>query len=472
MVETRSGLKTAPKQIGFKTVAKKGKSLPFGTSVRQVVGALTATLGPAVGNAIGNAMKSVQNPFVSSRPAPQTPHGANSLSRKRKWGSSTAKYVGKFKQNPRKKAGQGPIAKSLKSGYHVTKEVYGNVTDPHCGYIGHNTMDYEVLSRVISGAIQRKLFQKAGITLSSRVMEMPLIASGVSGPSAFFINHLWTDPSTGNIDDYIYEIPDNTDLTALVQNNTPLRQQIFEYVSALSTGQFQKELTEIRLYERVATLPLDERRLRARIDMTKEILNIVVKSKLRIQNRTKGDTTGADQSADRVDNVPVDGKLYTFKNAHPKLNSRTCNNADLLARFNTMPIDGIILARSGRNYTEELKEPPNPKFFSNCVGSSKVFLNPGDIKDCSISNVYKGKYSNLMLKLRAAMTTGFTQTYNVPGKCQLVCLEEMIRSISSNDITLVYERNIEIGAWFKSTHPKYTFTTELIVPDAKNDIPS
>lgn len=408
------------------------------------------------------------------RPAPITPRKGKPR-RKMRWGTAKGVYVGKFKQKPSKASGKGLIAKSLKSGYHLTKETFGTVTDPHCAYIGHNTMDYTILSRALSGAIHRKLFEKAGIQITSSNVEIPLIATGVSGPSAFFINMIFKNNVTGNGMDLIYEIPDDIDLKALVNANVQLLNYLFAYLVA-NGPQEDDELIEMRLYERVANLPTDERRLRCRLDMTKESLTIVVKSHLRVQNRTKGDSTEVNADADRVDNVPVDGKMYTFKHAHAKLASKT-PNLNLLVRFNAMPQNGVVLARSADNYTETLAEPPNQQIFTNCVGTNNIHLNPGDIKDCHISHVYKGRFGTLVNKLRAKNTTNlgvgqpYYYSYGVPGKMQLVVLEEMIRSISSNDIILVYERNLEIGCFLKSRNPKYALTTELVV-EKDDQLPS
>jgi len=489
MVQTRAQAKRLGKMLyqsgkkTLKTVRQYGsKSGP--KAVDREIRQLVNTAQNVIANLGSSGSGSSRNPYGSpiplyrppraARPAPSTPHGGV-RSRRKRWGSSTAKYVGKFPSKP-KRGKEGKVTQSLKQGYHLTAETYGTVTDPHCAYVGHNTMDYTIAKRAISGAIHRKLLMKAGISCESKNVELPLIATGASGPSAFLIIMIFINNVTGAIQDLLYEIPDDIDLQGLVNGNTTL----LEYIEGYLTGQFALQddvLKEIRLYERVANLPIDERRLRSRMDMTKEKLHVIVKSQLRIQNRTKGDVPNNDDlSADRVDNVPVDGKLYTFKHAHAKLASKT-PNPNLMVRFNSMPTNGIVLARgSGMSFTEELAEPPNPAIFTNCIGASKVFLNPGDIKDCKITNFYSGKFDTLMNKLRAKYSTGIIGgpnpppfSYGVPGKMQLVVLEEMIRSISSNEIHLVYERNLEIGAWLTSTHPKYALTTELVV-DTDNDI--
>jgi len=449
----------------------------FGAIVQnpQVRNAVLSAASKVATSAYNSASSRVSNWMNSPkfRAVPRTP-GSTAARRKRSWGSAKGVYRGRFKGKPSKADAKGLIAKSLKNGYHTTKETYGTVVDPHCAYIGHNTMDYKLLARTLSGAIQRKLLEKAGIQVASANVELPLIASGASGPSAFFIIMIFKNNVTGGGVESLYEIPDDKDLKGLVAGNTDLLNYLLGWL--LNNGpQVNDELNEIRLYERVANLPIDERRLRCRLDLTKESLTIVVKSQLRIQNRTKGDSATADADADRVDNTPVDGKMYTFKHAHAKLAAKT-STPTLLVRFNAMPENGVVLARGSDNFTETLEEPPNQSIFTNCKGTQRVVLNPGDIKDCRISHVYKGTFSTLMSKLRAKSTTDlgvgvpYYYSYGVPGKMQMVVLEEMIRSITSNEIVLVYERNLEIGCYLRSRNPKYALTTELSV-EADNDPP-
>jgi len=449
----------------------------FGDLVRNpevqkaVFGAASKVATSAYNSASSRVSKWMNSPRFRAVPKTPSKRGAR---RKISWGSAKGVYQGRFKGKPSKAGAKGLIAKAFKNGYHMTKETYGTVVDPHCAYIGHNTMDYTLLARTLSGAILRKLLEKAGIQVSSANVELPLISTGESGPSGFLLIMIFRNNVTGGGVEVLYEIPDNVDLKGLVNGNTFLIDYLRGWL--INSGpQVNDELNEIRLYERVAPLPDDERRLRCRLDLTKESLTIVVKSQLRVQNRTKGDSATADADADRVDNTPVDGKLYTFKHAHAKLAAKT-TTPDLLVRFNSMPPNGLVLARGSQNYTETLEEPPNQTIFTNCKGTQRVHLNPGDIKDCHISHVYKGTFSTLLSKLRAKSTTDLGvgtpryYSYGVPGKMQMVVLEEMIRSITSNSVILVYERNLEIGCYLRSRNPRYALTTELLV-EANNDPP-
>ena len=425
-------------------------------------------------------------PISRGRNMPRTPVGPQ-YARTARWGRSVGKFVGKFskvykkkarryrtklrksKRSMYKKSGKtNEMVQSLKYGYHVTREMYGTVTDPHIGYIIHSTNEYNYLARIVIGAMVRKLFKKAGFSIESRDQTLPLETITGSGPDAFIIKYVQTKFSTNLQIESLYEIPANASLEDILENMLGLNQLIVNYWRDSEAD----ELTHLRLYMRTTVLPTDERRLVAELDLKNEQFHFCSTSKLKVQNRTKGDTNGSDNDADRIDNMPVYGKLYEFQGGNIKL--RTVNNSDwdYNAYFNCMPANGLSLVRGAE--IPEYEEPPTGKHFMNNVSQVKVYLNPGDIKYASISYNFSGKFKTFMDKFKAknyGNNVGAAFRYaGIPGKTQMVVLEEVIRSISSNPIVLVYERQIQMGGYLTSKKRAVPFTTQL-TSQAINNLP-
>lgn len=440
--------------------------------------------------AVDRALNGVVTPQRGGRNMPGTPAGPQ-YGRRAQWGSSYARYVGRFHKVYKKKSRRYRYSKkrkaygkkkmmrkkkpnemlqSLKLGYHITREQYGTLTDPHIGYIIHSTNEYNDLVRVIVGAMVRKLFKKAGINVETRSQTLPLEINNGSGPEAFIIKWVTTRFNTNDQTESLYEIPNDAGLDDIINGLVGLTNTIITYLTDVEAN----EITHLRLYMRTTVLPTaDERRIVAELDLKNEDFHFCSTSKLKVQNRTKGDSTGSDNDADRVDNSPVYGKLYEFKGGSIKL--RTVNNADFDYNkvFNSMPANGISLVRGAE--LPEYEEPPAGKHFMNNVSQVKVYLNPGDIKYATISYNYSAKFKTFMDKFKAKNfrnDIGAPFRYaGIPGKTQMVVLEEVIRSISSNPIVLVYEREITMGGYMTSKKRAVPLSTQLVSEAYSNLIP-
>jgi len=444
----------------------------------------------AIPIAVDRIVNNVITPSRTGRNMPGTPAGPQNA-RTAKWGSSYARYVGRFKKVYKKKGRRyqsrrskfrkrvrsykkmkkNEMVECLKYGYHITNELYGTLTDPHIGYIIHSTNEYNGMVRCIVGAMVRKLFKKAGVSVETRSQTLPLFNNEFSGPNVFVIKWIRTNFATNQQTEHLYEIISNTaGLDDIINGLATLTNHIVLYLQ--ETG--AEEITHMRLYMRTTALPADERRLVSELDLKNEEFHFVSTSKLKVQNRTKGDTNGSDNDADRVDNMPVYGKLYDFKGGNIKM--RTVNNSDFDYNlyFNSMPANGLSLITGTQ--LPEYEEPPTGKHFMNNGGQSKVYLNPGDIKYATISYNYSGKFKNFIDKFKAK---NFVNQINapfryggIPGKTQMIALEEVIRSISSNPIVLVYERQITLGVYMTSKKRAVPLTTQLTSEQISNLAPT
>ncbi len=421
-----------------------------------------------------------------ARKSPKTPR-LGMPRRIKRWGMSTARYRGRFKK-PTRRNYEKKDGTALKFGYHITKETFGTVTDPHCAYISHSTMDYLNIPRVMAGAILRKLFRKAGLTVNSSDETLPLYnpyRSGKPGDNVFELQFVRQSPlQGGGLAGIIHYVIGQDENFQSVLENSFLKQAIFNYINRDPAWpvDHEEQISRVYLYmftgEEVA--PEDTgKRLVAQLDLSNEVIHLNFKSELKVQNRTKGDAAGASAETDRVDNTPLTGQLYQFRGGHPALKSQPMNqNSNAInVGFNVMDRSGVTLTRSGTVGLAQYREPPNRSHFKNCVASSKVLLQPGDIKNCSVSFSMKGKFDTIINKLRAQNVDTDTSAIplinyvlrGIPGKSQTLCLEEIIRSITSNDINLVYERQWTCGAYLITKNNYVAMNTELQV-ETKNNI--
>jgi len=349
----------------------------------------------------------------------------------------------------------------LSKGFHITKETYGQVSDPHCVYMQHHTWQVNEISRCLYAAIVRELFNVAGYPIHEVDRELFLNSgAGASVSQPYFrIVYEDRDPVSLNIVTQSLDINGNNTFSTIVDSFGAVSNRIRDYLrGTIDHRPFSITLFSADVHN-TGVEYLRSFRMCGHIDLEMVHATIPVTSTVEIQNRTSGATaTGANiGNADRVDNQPVKGYLYHFKGADPRLKKTGPLNS-----FNIASDLGISLWRAavlGTNY----QEPPVGQLWQNCDKKAKVLLNPGDIKKTSITHVYSGNMKSLMNKLRAKVWEAGDPSYvsGVPGVSQMFALEEKIRTVTSNILVCTYEREVKVGAFIKILKKKVPFVTEL-----------
>jgi len=408
---------------------------------------------------------SVPQKFVGPpRPIPRTPQKGEK-GRKLKWGHSRARYAGRVKNGRRLSKKIGVKTRSMRDGFHLTKEYYGTIADPHIGYIIHNTLDMDIMTEAYTGAVIRKLFVKGGIDLEVRTNTLGLISHDNAGTNLYLLSAVIVDQSSLSSNEIFYDVQTNDSINDIVETWTAFKNIVKGYLA--DEDVYRNMPTELNLILRAdVTGNAETRRNIAKIILTNEHISFVCKSTLRVQNRTKGDGTDdaeLRESTDRVDSVPISGKVYTFKTANPRLKALNYSDFDHNYYLNSITLKGIMPIRGAE--IPDYEEPPNPRHFANIQRVNNILIQPGDIKQMSIQHVYKGRqqalFDRLKAKYHSTFVTPATVVAGMPGKSQMVALEEMIRSITSNDINITYERQIEIGCFLTTRKKRVEFTTSL-----------
>jgi len=137
------------------------------------------------------------------------------------------------------------------------------------------------------------------------------------------------------------------------------------------------------------------------IPLTDQYLSVYSTVRMHIQNVTPADVVdaGANLLTTRIDANPVKGALMRFKDPVPLLDnirgtdgSAPVDNAFRLQQDTNA--DGIIWPNA--SLVGNWVQIPKPDQFKNCVGSVPVSLEPGDIKDYTITFKFNGTLQKLM----------------------------------------------------------------------------
>lgn len=362
--------------------------------------------------------------------------------RKRKSGSgdqSLAYYRGRF-TNRRfgiKRASAAAKSDNYYARYGVTDtlEVSGVVSDPNCVYVGHSSFSALRLFEACLQAMYRKLFTAAiGYDLSSITEVVPY----KNGQSDGCTIHLWWRDASGVMNTVYQGVPPGYTL------------QNFGSSGFSITGQFTNSVLNNYQLVRIAVYDNDTNLMRASLDLTKLDFDIKYKSELKIQNQSV--SVAADNEADDVNNVPIVGRNYEFKNWHPKVNpGRTWINPNTVNPnpfMNINSLSGVSTIRAGELGMEGWREPPASAVFSNVTKSQKVRLQPGHIKSDWLIGGLTVKLDRILQLVDAESATQNSLYRNmIIGKHSMYAMEKLIGSTSAGTqpVRVVYECNHFLG---------------------------
>lgn len=361
--------------------------------------------------------------------------------------------------------------KFLNRGFNVTHEVTGTVADPDCCYVGHSTMSARVTTEVILYSLLRKLFEKAGLKVTG--LDAPLFSETTADTAYSTLG--WrivltrNNLSTGGLDGPLVHITlSNATIRTIVGDSAAgLAPQFALLVDAFiglggnyTAGTVNTiELVDLQLYQQIDALPAKWNKV-SEIVLKNEIVHISSISELRIQNRSL--SAGGNADATQVDNNPLIGYMYNFKDGAPR---SKMPGAKFIEAVND--VNGVITARGGQfgsvAYTQSLQEPPPPQFWANLDNAKKLVLNPGQVMASKI------RYSVSMGLQRFFETFNYTvgavvtgppdqyMQYRLKGKSSLFALEDVINFNAAQNITIAYEVNRNTAAYLTSKNPQMAY---------------
>lgn len=377
-------------------------------------------------------------------------------------GISTSQYAGKFSL-------PGKIVKDAeticsKLGYHITNEQYGEVADPNCVYLYHSNYCIDDIASVIQSALLRTLFRKAGIEIGNELQEIPFSYSDNS--YGFRIIYTKRDKITGVLGTSFYDGVNNITFKDVTLGMYSVMGSHFrDYMENVNSDQ---EPYMLGLYANDESTFSTQFRCLANLTLQDEFVVLNTTSSLIVQNRTIGSTSSTDYSADRVDNQPLVGYLYQFKNGDPRLRVNQITNIGVANAHEIYYASGDrrgVRSFGGTQLGNDMQEPPVPKLWRNIQYASKVNLDPGFIKKSYVHSVFKNRLPELLKRLKVdkmQISDGVHSYTQLSGcKSQLIALEEGLRTQTTNLITVLFERESKIGAYTYTKKTKGLFRTRF-----------
>jgi len=374
---------------------------------------------------------------------------------KSEMGNST--YGGNF--NRKKTPRNSFFTQSKLKGFHVTDEIYGNISDPDAVYIHHSTRQLRSEVKVLMAAIIRKGFQLAGITINERDEELPLTAFNES--AGFTLQYITIDQISGALFTYAYNTASNQSMTQILDGFTAMDTQMFDYIRNANSQEPHKFIL-LSLDSAV----ISRSNVASMINLMSMHVEIQSVSSVKIQNRTIGAAATTDLSTDRVDSQPLICQNYLLKSGDLRQKQFTSSAGSSITSnlLNGCSLTGPNLIRAAQLTGAGFQNRLSPKRFTNCVKTANTILNPGVIKQSSIVHKFYGTMANVFKRMKCVSIVGTTPNEIVnglQGRSELFIFEEKMRSSSANPVALHYERTYTIGCIVKtkSDVPLLTYFT-------------
>lgn len=383
----------------------------------------------------------------SNGTAYQLPYQVKNFNRRRRPAPTNYRRGGFVKSRKRvSKLRLSKKGKVARGGIEVVREVGGTVTGTNCVYIGHITRPVEQVLRAMWAAVVKELLTHAGVDVVEWETVIPMnadmyleVSYQLKGDGALFQSkpfyrtagsHTFSEivlaflSPTGNL-------PGTTTCPWMVSSNES-RDFAFQSIAFVIGG--------------AATNALKP----AKLNMNQLMTNWVIKSTLKMQNRTV--TTAEDNEVTDVDNVPLNGKSYMGKGtgaSYDKKDANFCCYGD--------STNGVITP--GTSTITSTQEPPEPWHFAKVFKYGKVRFDPGVMKTSSITDTTSYSFDRLM-----NMIVPWSTNYNYPvrnlGQYRFVALERMIHNESSTTLAVAFEHNLNMIC--KAKFKRQTYTCSLV----------
>lgn len=352
------------------------------------------------------------------------------------------KYAGKFKKR---------YTRFLKTDYYRnygfcnTTEITGTVSDPDCVYVGHSTTSGHRILTVFLQSALRKLYKQSANWTCTNITD-PLLGYQGAGDGWRLILFV-KEVSTGVITQVTYDTT-TTDTIARIVGDTaggvaPSWPDLYNFwINYLQNGPpsgATQQPTRLALYQRDGNIT-SFYHFMGDIYFPNEVINLYIKSELKIQNRTLSASGSGD--AEDVSNNPLIGRSYQFTSANPR---PKVEGVDLIGTI--LDATGVITRRAAEFPAATqviMREPPSSKIFWNCNKEGKVILEPGNIKkDVIYIKIKKPVYKFFQdLDWRPSSTSvASALSMKGYGKSSLFALEDMINVNVSQNLSIAYEVN-------------------------------
>lgn len=341
----------------------------------------------------------------------------------------------------------------LSQGWHNTNEAYGNVSDPNAVYILHSTYHDTLTIEAIIGACVRKVFKKAAQYVDEARAYLIGNRFDDSGNGMLLQMYLY-NPVNSATSALEYEIPDGSGMQSIVSNWANLRAYMAQYMIDGNDA----EMFKIVLMYRDTTTVLDVPAWRhaATVNLRNEHITLYCSAKLTFQNRTRGANTNVTET-DVVDSQPLVYRCFNFKHADARQLAPDARYYTALPfGFEGAPQVGVRTIRAAQMDTTSVglgfQNRPDKNIFANCSGAYDKVIEPGAMQTSAISYEHSGNFPTIIKQIKTEFTA-FGVASGIRGRAQLFCFEELMRTNSTNHVSIAYEKHTEVGCILKTKPP-------------------
>lgn len=329
---------------------------------------------------------------------------------------------------------------------HIEKR--GTLSDSQCVYMGYNAVALERTWANVSRAIIRYvLFKAFGFDPAQMAQEINYSESvGTSAAQLkfdFWDQDISNTQIAGNVNTIggiasTYSTVDGDNivtvgdwLAGVLQRWSP---------STITQSPYMTNVVRLTVTEVTTIVGVPAYRRLFELNLNEITVHYYAHCNLKIQNRTVNDA--GDDDANDVNDVPLQGRCYAFKS------SAVCPK-HVTSKFATAG-DGLILMNGSVQTGADAglwNEPPQKFHFKNCAATRSLKMNPGDIKQDSMTVAYKMPL-NKWLTLCAWRNGGgqaFSRFAYNPGKIHMFAMEKCMNF--GLPISVVYEIDTKEGCY-------------------------
>lgn len=298
-------------------------------------------------------------------------------------------------------------------------------------YVGHCTNPSEFTSDVLWLCIVKKLLLMMGTQVNDTQKPVPNLVAG----DIFQVSYK-NGYDSGGAGAFNY-------LVAGTPTMVDIASDISQYFNAGLTPKDQVQ------FDNIVFVPAAASKMKlTRLVLRNARVVIHSVSNLTIQNRTKSDET--DESADQVDNQPLRGFSYFGYGTGTQTMTTDPNNVkefvcdDVYGVLSKVPVASEVY----------LQEPPSQIHFGNVKKSGSQNMDVGDVKNSKL--IFNKTISVNSLQKQITVNPDRVHTYHKLGKFKFFGFEKMIDIQFSQQMSVAWEHNLNIGMYIIPGFEKYS----------------
>lgn len=375
-------------------------------------------------------------------------------------------YAGRFRRARRvRRKVRSKTAPFYSRGFCRTQEITGTINDVNCVYLTVTANPQQICIELLAQAMVRKVFKKAGINITDVRQTFSELLLGAAAGNLFRLAYHVVDAQSDIVTQSSYDILTTDSILSICGNvatGTPANfvafiDQMQQYAST-PTGMDDYIPGWLMLYHYDTNVP-SRAWLRSNLNLQNEIVHVLCKVDVKIQNRTASATGSTD--AENVSANPLVGRSFLFNGPNPTTASTSVStpNRAVAASLGAMNTVSGVFEHNSSSLGTDYSEPVKQNMFSNCVGSTGITLDPGVVKQDTFFGSHSMKFSKFLMNMRYAWAVNDTHQSTLKGRSKMYVLEDMINVNAAQEIQIAYEVNRHLGIYLSTgkTEPSVVF---------------